>query len=101
MAQGVGVGFEDETENIQHSMKNNLSDLTAKMQATVDYETANTTAKVASQHNYSADDTNVADKANSKKNQTIIAKLIVDGKEFTQTVVAPNQKVLTDYGDGR
>ena len=52
MAKGVGVGFEDESKNIQHDMKNNLSDLTAKMQATVDYETAKTTARVVASSNY-------------------------------------------------
>ncbi|MBE1302941.1 phage tail tape measure protein [Clostridium botulinum] len=42
MAQGVGVGFSEETKNIKRSMKKDLSNLTAKMQATVDYETGKT-----------------------------------------------------------
>ncbi|NFK78256.1 phage tail tape measure protein [Clostridium botulinum] len=42
MAQGVGVGFEEETENIKRSMNENLSSLTAKMQTTVDLETSRT-----------------------------------------------------------
>lgn len=44
MAQGVGVGFEDETENIKGDIQKNLSDLTAKMTATVNYETAKTSS---------------------------------------------------------
>lgn len=52
MAQGVGVGFEDESDNLQNDMQNSISDLTAKMRATVDYETANTTAKVVASSNY-------------------------------------------------
>ncbi|WP_434305896.1 phage tail tape measure protein [Clostridium botulinum] len=48
MAQGVGVGFENETENIKRSMKKNLSSLTAKMQATVDLETSRTSKAMTS-----------------------------------------------------
>ena len=102
MAKGVGVGFEDESESIEDKMKNNLSDLTAKMKSTVDFETAKTTAMVAAQHNYKVEGTTTANESSkSNNNQTFIAKLIVDGKEFTQTVVAPNQGVLTSWGDGR
>ncbi|WP_243153586.1 phage tail tape measure protein [Clostridium sporogenes] len=42
MAQGVGVGFENETENIKRSMQKDLSNLTAKMKTTVDLETSRT-----------------------------------------------------------
>ncbi|AVP66027.1 phage tail tape measure protein [Clostridium botulinum] len=42
MAQGVGVGFENETENIKRSMQKDLSNLTAKMKTTVDFETSKT-----------------------------------------------------------
>ena len=42
MAQGVGVGFENETENIKRSMQKDLSSLTAKMKTTVDFETSKT-----------------------------------------------------------
>ena len=38
MAQGVGVGFESESDNVQKSMNRNLSDIVAKMQATVSME---------------------------------------------------------------
>ena len=48
MAQGVGVGFEDESENIQRDMRDSLSNLTAKMQATVDYETSKTSRAMTS-----------------------------------------------------
>lgn len=50
MAQGVGVGFEDETDNVQKSMNDDFKTLVAKMQSTVDYETAMTTARVVA-HN--------------------------------------------------
>lgn len=42
MAQGVGVGFENETENIKKSMQKDLSNLTTKMKTTVDFETSKT-----------------------------------------------------------
>ena len=101
--QGVGLGIDDEMPNLQKDIQANMSDLIAKMQGTVDFETARTTASVVAQHNLSIEKDNqtvdTTDKANN--NQTFIAKLIVDGKEFTQTVVAPNQDVLETWGAGR
>lgn len=100
MAQGVGVGFEDETDNVQKSMDDDFKNLVAKMQTTVDYETAMTTARVVT-HNNVLSGVDIED--NDPKERPIIveAKLIVDGKEFTQEVVAPNQDVLTEYYEGR
>lgn len=48
MAQGVGVGFEEESKNIQKDMKHSLSSLTAKMKATVDFETSKTSKSMTS-----------------------------------------------------
>lgn len=102
LPRGIGVGFEDEMPSLQKNIDNNLADLTAKMQATVGYETAKTTAMVAAQHNYKVEGTTTANESSkSNNNQTFIAKLIVDGKEFTQSVVAPNQEVLNDFYKGR
>lgn len=103
MAQGVGVGFEDETENIKSSMKKNLSDLTAKMQATVEYETVNTSAGViAKNNNITGESADNKDTVSGAKAPIIVhAHLDVDGKEFTQTVVAPHQDELDAYYDGR
>lgn len=100
--QGIGLGIDNEMPNLQKDIDKNLAGLTAKMQATVGYETAKTTMMVAAQHNYKVEGTTTANESSkSNNNQTFIAKLIVDGKEFTQTVVAPNQGVLTSWGDGR
>jgi len=103
LVKGIGVGIDVETPNLERDIDKNMNGLVAKMQASVGSVTADTTASVVAQHNFSvAKDTQVADatsKANN--NQTFIAKLIVDGKEFTQTVVAPNQGVLDTWGDGR
>ena len=38
MAQGVGVVFENESDNLEKSMNKNLNDIVAKMQATVSME---------------------------------------------------------------
>lgn len=102
LVKGIGVGIDVETPNLEKDIDKNLAGLTTKMQATVGYETAKTTTMVAAQHNYKVEGTTTANESSkSSNNQTFIAKLIVDGKEFTQTVVAPNQGVLTSWGDGR
>ena len=102
LVKGIGVGVDVETPNLEKDINKNLAGLTAKMQATVGYETAKTTAMVAAQHNYKVEGTTTANEASkSNNNQTFIAKLIVDGKEFTQSVVAPNQAVLNDFYKGR
>ena len=102
LVKGIGVGIDVETPNLERDIDKNLAGLTAKMQATVGYETAKTTAMVAAQHNYKVEGTTTANESSkSNNNQTFIAKLIVDGKEFTQSVVAPNQGVLNDFYKGR
>lgn len=102
LVKGIGVGIDVETPNLEKDIDKNLAGLTARMQATVGYETAKTTATVAAQHNYNVEGTTTANESSkSSNNQTFIAKLIVDGKEFTQSVVAPNQEVLNDFYKGR
>jgi tape measure domain-containing protein len=48
MAQGVGVGFEDESKNIQKDIKSSLSNLAAKIKVTVDSETSKTSRAMTS-----------------------------------------------------
>ncbi|AUN11564.1 phage tail tape measure protein [Clostridium botulinum] len=57
MAQGVGVGFSDETENIKRSMRKDLNNLTAKMQATVDLETSRTSRAMTARVNKTTNNT--------------------------------------------
>jgi len=102
IVKGVGVGIDLEAPNLDDQIQSSIGDMVAKMKGTVDYETAKTTANVVAQHNYKVDSTLATNEANKKNsNQTVIAKLIVDGKEFTQTVTAPNQTVLNDFYKGR
>ncbi|ACA56200.1 phage protein [Clostridium botulinum A3 str. Loch Maree] len=58
MAQGVGVGFENETENIKKSMQKDLSNLTAKMKTTVDFETSKTSRAMTAGVNKTINNTN-------------------------------------------
>ncbi|MBN3409937.1 phage tail tape measure protein [Clostridium botulinum] len=57
MAQGVGVGFTDETDNIKRSMQKDLSNLTTKMQTTVDLETSRTSRAMTARVNKTTNNT--------------------------------------------
>ncbi|EJO5346379.1 tape measure protein [Clostridium botulinum] len=57
IAQGIGVGFSDESENLQSSIDNDLSGLVSKMQMTVDHEVATTTAGVVASRNTTTNST--------------------------------------------
>ncbi|WP_346935305.1 hypothetical protein [Clostridium sp.] len=46
MAQGVGVGFEDEADNVQKSMEKEFNKMAGKMQLAVDYNMASTSASI-------------------------------------------------------
>jgi len=52
MAQGVGVGFEDEADNVQKSIEKDFKRMASKMQATVDYNMASTTAGIVASRGY-------------------------------------------------
>lgn len=101
IVKGIGVGVDVETPNLEKDIDANMADLVAKMQASVDYETAITTARVVAYNNNLSGGIEVESKSNKENPVTVVAKFIVDGKEFTQAVVAPNQDVLSDYYEGR
>lgn len=48
LVRGIGIGFDIETPNLQKDIDSNLSSLTAKMQATVGYETSKTSRAMTS-----------------------------------------------------
>ncbi|MEG1256604.1 tape measure protein [Clostridium sp.] len=52
LVQGIGVGFEDETPSLEKSMEKDLSSIVGKMQATVDYNVASTTAGVVARNGF-------------------------------------------------
>ncbi|AUM91503.1 phage tail protein [Clostridium botulinum] len=51
IAQGIGVGFSDESSNLENSIDNDLSRLINKMQMTVNHEVATTTVGVVASRN--------------------------------------------------
>ena len=100
MAQGVGVGFEDETKNVQKSIEGDFEYLVAKMQATVDYETTMTTARVTANNGLSSkvEESNSTPKDNKPNNPVAIFN--IDGREFMRAT-APYQDEYDDYYNGR
>ncbi len=52
MAQGVGVGFEDEADNVQKSIEKDFKRMAGKMQLAVDYNMARTTASIVGRNGY-------------------------------------------------
>lgn len=101
IVKGIGVGIDVETPNLQKDIDSNMSDLVAKMQSTVSYETAMNTARVMANNNNLSGGVKESDSTSKERSIILHAHLDVDGKEFTQTVVAPNQDVLTEYYEGR
>lgn len=101
IVKGIGVGIELETPSLEKDIDKNMSDLVARMQSTVDYETAATTARVVANNNRQIGGVEADGKNSDERPIVVHAHLEVDGKEFTQTVVAPNQGVLTEYYEGR
>lgn len=59
MAQGVGVGFEDEADNVQKSIENDLKKMAGKMQMAVDYNIGKTTASIVAGKGYRNPQTNI------------------------------------------
>lgn len=100
MAQGVGVGFENESKNIERDMDKNIQELVYKMQATVDYETAVTTARVVTHNNKLSGGIEEKD---SKVGKQVIQNHIhvdVEGREVAYAI-APYQNILNEYYEGR
>jgi hypothetical protein len=52
IVKGIGVGVDIETPNLQKNIDDDLKSLTTKMKATVDFETAKTSANIISSSNY-------------------------------------------------
>ena len=100
IVKGIGVGIDVETPNLEKDIDANMSDLVAKMQGTVDYETAMTTARVVA-HNNRLNSGVVEDNVNG--GNKVIENHIhveVEGKEVAYAV-APYQDILSEYYEGR
>ncbi|MFR4996950.1 MAG: phage tail protein [Clostridium paraputrificum] len=76
IVKGIGVGIDIETPNLEKDIDANMKDLLNKMNSTVDYETARTTARVVAENTVNVENTNSASK-NYNPSFNIIAKVSV------------------------
>ena len=100
LVKGIGVGIDVETPNLQKDIDANMSDLIAKMQGTVDYETSMTTAKVVAHNNTLGGGT---DEVNDKTQKQVVENHIhvdIEGREVAYAI-APHQDILNEYQEGR
>lgn len=101
LVKGIGVGVELETPNLEKDIDANMSDLVTKMQGTVDYETAMTTARVSA-YNNTLSGGNESENNNAKDNKqgNAVAIFNLDGREFMRAT-APYQDEYNEYYEGR
>lgn len=92
IVKGIGVGIDVETPNLEKDIDANMADLVAKMQSTVDYETAMTTARVVSHNNsmQSDPDNNIS---STESNVTIKVPVILEGKEVAEVSAPYSDKI--------
>ena len=101
MAQGVGVGFEDEADNVQKSIEEDFKRMASKMQLAVDYNMASTSASIVARNgNYGTNTETSTNDSTTENKVTIEVPVILEGREVARSV-APYQGVFTDYNKGR
>lgn len=100
LVKGIGVGIDVETPNLEKDIDANMSDLVAKMKGTVDYETANTTARVVAHNNKLSGGVEEGDTKTGKQVIENHIHVDVEGKEVAYAI-APYQDILTEYYEGR
>jgi len=72
MAQGVGVGFEDEADNVQKSIEKDFKRMAGKMQLAVDYNMASTTAGIMARNGYGGQSSVINNDNGITQNLTIV-----------------------------
>lgn len=87
-------------KTIDEVVGNNISELVAKMEGTVDYETTMTTARVSAYNNTLSGATDIDDNKTSKQVVENHIHVDIEGREVAYAV-APYQDVLTEYYEGR
>lgn len=100
IVKGIGVGIDVETPNLEKDIDANMSDLIAKMQGTVDYETSMTTAKVVAHNNTLGGG---IDEGKDKTQKQVVENHIhvdIEGREVAYAI-APHQDILNEYQEGR
>ncbi len=100
MAEGVSVGFENETDNVKRDMELSLLDMTNKMKATVEYEQSNFTPSAVYADNTSRKNEDKTNNTIMNGPQTIEVPVIVDGREIARAT-APYQEEFDKWKEGR
>lgn len=101
MAQGVGVGFESESENIKKDMQSSVEGITAKMKATVVAEQSRSVpAVVSKENNTTANDNKAFNRGNARQKVMIEVPVVVDGREIARAT-APYTDEFEKYQEGR
>jgi len=73
LVKGMQVGTELEFPNLQDSMGSNISDLTAQLQASVDYNMAKTTANISASANRAAGISNTSNSTTTNNNAPLFS----------------------------
>lgn len=101
MAQGVGVGFENESENVEKDMQSSVEGITAKMKATVITEQSRSVPSgVSKENNTVANDNQTLGRGNVRQNVTIEVPVVVEGREIARAT-APYTDEFEKYQEGR
>ena len=100
MAEGVGVGFEQETDNVKQDMQTSLTDLTAKMKATVEYEQSQFNPSGGFEADISSKSVDGNANMIMSGPRTIEVPVIMDGREVARAT-APYQEEFEKWREGR
>ncbi len=98
MAEGVSVGFEAETDNVKADMQSSLSDLTAKMKATVEYEQSNYIPTGATKYN-STHSVNNGETSDDERTIVVEATFNVDGRQMAKATATHMDRELNKISD--
>ena len=101
LVKGIGVGVDIETPYLEKDIDTNMADLVAKMEATVGYERAVTTARVVAHNNVLSGGVEEREnKSKDNKSSNAVAIFNIDGREFMRAT-APYQDEYNNYYEGR
>ncbi len=93
MAEGVSVGFDQESENVEKDIQSNLEDLTAQMRHTVELENAKTSASIVNKSSYESA-INSVDDDNDGGDKVIETTVVIDGREVAKATTPYIDKEL-------
>lgn len=99
MAEGVGVGFELETDNIKDDMQSSLSDLTEKMRATVEYEQTNYIPSGVTNYGSSQNITDNDETPDNERKIVVEATFNVDGRQMAKATASHMDRELNKISD--